>query len=119
MGKLSCDIKYMYRACAGHKFILLVADEVTHFLVTIPLYRGTSYEIGEALINYIFCKPGLPKCSICEEDKAFSPSIMHCICKRLGIKIKTTSSHSHDSLCLCRFLILLLYLILNINFYNL
>ena len=36
MSKLSCDIKFMYRASTGHKFILIVADEVTNYLVATP-----------------------------------------------------------------------------------
>ena len=51
MGKLSCDIKYMYRASTGHKFIPVVADDVT-----ISLYIGILHKVGEALINYVFCK---------------------------------------------------------------
>ena len=54
--ELSCDIKYMYRTSTGQRFILVVADEVTNYLVTIPLYRGTSHEVGEAFINHVFCK---------------------------------------------------------------
>ena len=31
--KLSCDIKYMYTGSTGHKFTLVVTDEVTNYLV--------------------------------------------------------------------------------------
>ena len=54
--KLSCDIKYTSRASTCHKFILVVANKATNYLVTIPLYRGTSHEVGEALINHGFAK---------------------------------------------------------------
>ena len=56
MSKLSCDIKYMYRASTGYKFILVVKGEVTNYLVTITLYRGISYKFRDTLINHIFCK---------------------------------------------------------------
>ena len=36
MSKLSCDIKYMYRASTGHKFMLVVTANVTNYLVTTP-----------------------------------------------------------------------------------
>ena len=49
MSKLSCDIKYMYGASTCHKLITVVADEVKNYLLTIPLYRGTSHKIGEHL----------------------------------------------------------------------
>ena len=58
MTKLSCSIKFMYRASTDHEFILVFTDEVTDCLVTILLYRGTSPEVGEALINHVFCKHG-------------------------------------------------------------
>ena len=51
ISKLSCDIKFMYRANTGHKFILTVTDDITNYLLAVPLYRGTFHEIGEALIN--------------------------------------------------------------------
>ena len=54
--KLICDIKYKYST--DHSFILVVTDEVLNYLVTVLLYRGTSYKVGEALINDLFCKYG-------------------------------------------------------------
>ena len=54
--KLSCNIKYMCRKSTGHKFILSVTNEVVNDLIAILLYRGTLHEVGEALINYVFCK---------------------------------------------------------------
>ena len=56
MSKLSCDIKYIHRARTYHKFIVEVEDEVTNYLVMIPLFRGTSHKNSEALINYVFCE---------------------------------------------------------------
>ena len=44
MTKLSCDIKYIYRASRGQRFILVFTDEVISSLVTILLYRGNSHE---------------------------------------------------------------------------
>ena len=88
MGKLSCDIKYMYRANIGHKFILVVTDEVTTYLVTIPLIGGTSHKVEEALINHVFGKHGPPSYLIFDEDKLFLSGVMQPIYKRLGIKIK-------------------------------
>ena len=59
MSKFRCDIKYMYRASTGHKFILVVTDEVTNYLVTIPLYRGPSHKARETLIimNFVNISP--------------------------------------------------------------
>ena len=53
MTKFSCYIKHMYRTNTGHSFILVVTDNVTTYLVTIPLYKGTSHEIADELLNYL------------------------------------------------------------------
>ena len=59
INKLCCAIKNIYIAKTSYKFINVVADEVTIYLVTIPWYRGTSHEIGKALINHVCYKYGL------------------------------------------------------------
>ena len=60
MSELSCDIKCVYRASTGHRFVLVIADEATNCLVAVHVYRGTSYGIGEALKSYAFYKHGPP-----------------------------------------------------------
>ena len=76
MSKLHCDIKYMYTTRTGHRFILVIADEVTNYLVTIAFYRRTSHKVGEALINYVFCKYGPPSYLKFDEDLAFLSKVM-------------------------------------------
>ena len=39
----------LYRANTGHRFIIGVTDEAINYLVPIPLDRGISHDIGEAL----------------------------------------------------------------------
>ena len=48
----------MYSTGTGHKLIRVVTNKVTIYYMTFPLYRETSHEIGEALINYLFCQHG-------------------------------------------------------------
>ena len=43
----------MPRSQKGHKFILCIIDEVTNYLITIPIYQAKSEEIGEALIENV------------------------------------------------------------------
>ena len=35
----------------GHKFILCVIDEMTNYLITMPIYQARSEEIGDSLID--------------------------------------------------------------------
>ena len=91
MSKLDCDIKYLYRESTGHRFICVVTEEVTKYLVTFLLYKGPLHEIRKALINnasYL----------IFDEDQAFLSSVLQQIYKRLGIKIKTITPFNHGSI---------------------
>ena len=47
------DLKVMPRSQKGHKFILCATEEVTNYLITVPIYHSKSEEIGEALIENI------------------------------------------------------------------
>ena len=38
----SMDLKVMPRSYKGHKFILCIIDEVTHYLVTVPVHQAKS-----------------------------------------------------------------------------
>ena len=40
----------------GHKFILCIIDEVTIYLITVPVYHSKSQEIGDALIGTHYFK---------------------------------------------------------------
>ena len=44
----------MNGASTGNKFILVVTDIVTNYLVNILLYKGISHEAGEAHKNLVF-----------------------------------------------------------------
>ena len=43
----------MPRSHKGHKFSLCIIDEVTKYLITVPIYQAKSAEIGEALIENV------------------------------------------------------------------
>ena len=45
------DLKVMPRSQKGHKFILCIIDEMTNYLITVPIYQSRSEEVGEALIE--------------------------------------------------------------------
>ena len=50
LSRLSMDLKVMPKSYRGHKFILCVIDEVTNYLITMPIHQARSEEIGDALI---------------------------------------------------------------------
>ena len=61
----------MPRSNKGHKFILYIIDEVTNYLITVPIYQAKSEEIGEALIESMITKYCIVEYIIKDQDSAF------------------------------------------------
>ena len=47
MSRLSMDLKVMPRSHKSHRYILCIIDEVTNFLVTVPIFQAKSEDVGE------------------------------------------------------------------------
>ena len=76
LSKLSMDLKVMPRSQKGHKFILCIIDEVTNYLITVPIHHSRSEEVGEALIEHVISKFSGPDCIIMDQDSAFMSILM-------------------------------------------
>ena len=98
MSRLSTDLKVMPRLQKGHRHILCVIDEMTNYLITTPLYQARSEEAGEALIENVISKFGMPEYMIMDQDSMFMSSLMSYLFKKLGISIKTVGPYNHKSL---------------------
>ena len=98
LSRLSTDLKVMPRSQKGHQFILCVIDEVTNYLIAIPIYHAKSEEVGEALIENIISKNCIPDCIIMDQDSAFMSTVMNYIFRKFGIKVKNVSPYNHPSL---------------------
>ena len=61
MSRLSMDLKVMPRSHKGHRYILCIIDEVTNFLVTVPIFQAKSEEVGEALLEHVITKYCIPE----------------------------------------------------------
>ena len=92
------DLKVMSKSHIGHGFILCVIDEVTNYLITVPIYHTRSEEIGYALIDNVISKYGIPEYILMDQDSAFMSMLMNYLFKRLNIKIKTVAPYNHQSL---------------------
>ena len=82
----------MPRSHRGHKFILCIIDEVTDYLITVPIYHAKSEEIGEALIENVITKYYIKENVIMDQDSAFMSSLMTYLLNNFNIKIGTDSS---------------------------
>ena len=87
----------MPKSQKGHKFILCIIDEMTNYLITIPIHHVRTEEVGEALIEHVikFCAPD---CIIMDEDSAFMSTLMNYLLRKLNIKIMTIAPYNHQSL---------------------
>ena len=50
----------MPRSDKGHKYILCIIDEVTNYLITVPIHQSKSEEIDNAILENViteYCVP--------------------------------------------------------------
>ena len=40
MSRLSMDLKVMPKSHKGHKYVLCITDEVTNYLITVPMFQA-------------------------------------------------------------------------------
>ena len=69
------DLKVMPRSHKGHKYILCIINEMTNYLITVPIFQARSKEIGEALIEDAITKYCIPEYIIMGHDRAFMSSL--------------------------------------------
>ena len=89
------DFIVMPTSYRGHKFILVIIDEIKNFIVTIHIYQSTSEEIGDALIEHIFSMCSIPEYMIMDGDSAFMSTLIYYLFKKLEIRVKTVALHKH------------------------
>ena len=94
----SLDLKVMPRLHKGHKYILCIIDEVTNYLITVPIFQARLKEIGKALIENVVTKYCIPKYIIMDQDSAFMSSLMTYLLHKFNIRIKTVAPYNHQSL---------------------
>ena len=71
LSRLSMDLNVMPKSKRGHKFILCVIDEVTNYLITVPIYHAKSGEVEEALIENVRSRYCIPDCIIMDQGSKF------------------------------------------------
>ena len=98
MSRLSMELKVMPRSHKGHRYILCIIDEVSNFLIAVPIFQTRSEEIGEALLENVITKYCIPEYIIMDQDSALMSSLMTYLFHRLDIKIKTIAPYNHQPL---------------------
>ena len=98
LSRLSMDLKVMPRSHKGNKYILCIINEVTKYLITVPIFQARSEEIDGALIENVITKYCIPEYIIMDQDSIFMHSLMAYLLDKFNIKIKTVASYNHQSL---------------------
>ena len=75
-----------------------VIDEVTNYLITVPIYHAKSEEVGEALTENVISKYYIPDHIMLDEDSTFMFTLMNYLFRKCGIKVKTVALYNHQSL---------------------
>ena len=76
MSMSSMDLKVMPKSLKGHKYDLCIINEVTNFLITVPIFQARSEEVGEALLEHVITKHCIPDYIIMDQDSVFMSSLM-------------------------------------------
>ena len=74
----------MPRSHKGHKFIVCIIDEVTNYLITVPIYQAKSEEIGETLIENVITRYCIPEYIIMDQGSAFMSSLTTYLLNKLS-----------------------------------
>ena len=91
------DFKGITRTYRGHKYILCIIVEVTNYLITVLLHQAKSEKVGDACIENVITKYGVPEYIIMDQDSAFMSSFMTYLLNKFNIKIKTVVLYNHES----------------------
>ena len=95
--RLSMDLKVMPRSYKGHKYILCIINEVTNYLITVPIFQARSEEVGEALIENVTTKYCIPEYIIMDQVSTIVSLFMMYLLDKFNTKIKTVAPHNHQS----------------------
>ena len=68
-----------------------------NYLITAPIHQSRSEEIGDALIESVITKYGVPEDTKMYQDSAFMSTLINYF-RKLDIKIKTVAPYSHQLL---------------------
>ena len=97
-GRISIDCKTMPNSYTGYKHILVICDEITRFVICIPLKTLTAEVICEAIIQKVVGIFGPPSCIISDAASALTGKVVTLLCDALQIDRKVVSVENHGSL---------------------
>ena len=97
MRRISMDMKQM-PPCNWYTHILVLLCEVSHYMVVLPLHSTRTQHILEVFQRGYMAYFGPPSHIICDQDPAFTSSLMEAFALKLNINIILVSPRNHKSL---------------------
>ena len=97
MTRISMDIEQM-PVNGGYSHILVLLCEVSNYMVALPLQSTRIQSILEAFQRGYLSYFGPPTHIICDQDPAFTSSLMEAFVTQLNIKVILVSPTNHKSL---------------------
>ena len=97
MTRISMDIKQM-PVNRGYSHILVLLCEVSNYMVALPLQSTRTQSILEAFQRGYLAYFGPPTHIICDQDPAFTSSLVQAFVTQLNIKVILVSHTNHKSL---------------------
>ena len=97
MTRISMDIKQM-PANRGYSHILVLLCEVSNYMVALPHRSTRAQNILETFQRGYLAYFGPPTHIICDQDPAFTSSLIEAFVTQLNIKVILVSPNNHKSL---------------------
>ena len=97
MTRISMDMKEMPPSY-GYTHILVILCEVSNFMVALPLHSTRTQTILEAFQKGYMAYFGPPSHIVCDQDSAFTSTLMEAFTEKLGINMIMVSTTNHKSL---------------------
>jgi len=80
----------------GHKYVLTFQDELSKFILAIPIVQQDAMTVARAFVEEIILKFGIPQSILTDQGSNFMSEVFGNVCKILKIKrIKCTAYHPH------------------------
>jgi hypoxanthine-guanine phosphoribosyltransferase len=81
----------------GHKFILTCQDNLSKYLIAVPLHDQTAEEVSEKLLEHVLLIYGIPQAIVTDQGSNFMSDVFKRLCQLFQIEKLHTSVYHPES----------------------
>jgi hypothetical protein len=81
----------------GHKYILTCQDNLSKYLVAVPMFSQTAEEVALNFMRYVILQYGIPSSIVTDQGTQFMGDIFKRLCKLLKVHKLNTSAYHPES----------------------